>query len=249
MKYFYALLLTLFLACSGAAQNKTAPKILDAKTSREMSDDGVSVLIKNLPNWETVKDSATILHSSKELTTAFSNRPILFSLDFTAGAEAVKADYGAAKFLLIEMPTPQFAADNDAKIQQAINDLRSRSEQLPSAYRRVGNYLVFVFDTDETTANGLIDEVKYQKEVQWLGENPYLAERAERYYTQTMSGVVLSVIYASGYALLAAVALGSIFGAFIFYRRRRESKDAFSDAGGQVRLNINSESPAKMLEK
>ena len=65
---------------------------------------------------------------------------------------------------------------------------------MPTAYRRVGNYAVFVFDAPGAeAANQLIDQVKYQQVVQWLGQNPFAYEQATREFTETTLGVLVSV--------------------------------------------------------
>jgi hypothetical protein len=117
---------------------------------------------------------------------------------------------------------------------------------LPSAYRRVGNYSVFMFGApSEQVANELIDQVKYQQVVQWLGNDPYAYERATREFTETTLGVFVSVVKASGLALVTCLGVGGLFGALLFTRRRSRTRNvaAYSDAGGMLRLNIDDLTP------
>jgi hypothetical protein len=110
----------------------------------------------------------------------------------------------------------------------------------------VGNYSVFVFDApSEQTAKALIDQVKYEQVVQWLGDNPYILKEAQRRYVETTLGVFLAVVKASGVAALACFAVGGFFGALLFSRRRAQQRtvEAFSDAGGMLRLNIDELTP------
>ncbi|HEX9629010.1 MAG TPA: hypothetical protein VF961_03250, partial [Pyrinomonadaceae bacterium] len=169
----------------------------------------------------------------------------LDAIAFDSGAEAVRAEYDAGNLLIIEFNTPQISADNERAVAARINELRASGEQpsmLPSAYRRVGNYLVFVFDApSEPVANELIDQVKYQQVVQWLGNDPYAYERATREFTETTLGVFVSVVKASGLALVTCLAVGGFFGALLFSRRRARQRnvEAYSDAGGMLRLNLD----------
>ncbi|MBV9958211.1 MAG: hypothetical protein JO360_07310, partial [Acidobacteria bacterium] len=167
-------------------------------------------------------------------------------LNFTGGAEAVTATYGNERLVIIENTTPQLATENDARINAKINELKSSGQPVPSAYRRVGNYSVFVFDApDEATAAQLIDKISYEQVVQWLGNNPHWMERAEREYRQTTAGVILSVIKGTGLSLLICLGIGGIFGSIVFRRRRAQAAmtEAYSDAGGMLRLNLDEMTP------
>jgi hypothetical protein len=106
----------------------------------------------------------------------------------------------------------------------------------------VGNYGVFVFNApDERAANELIDQVKYQQVVQWLGDDPNWLRDAQRHYTETMLGTFVSVVKASGLAAVLCFGVGGIFGVLLFTRRRAQhaAQRAFSDAGGMMRLNLD----------
>jgi hypothetical protein len=102
---------------------------------------------------------------------------------------------------------------------------------------------VFVFSApDEKTANALIDQVKYEQVVQWLGDDPHLYERVQRYVLQKTGGVVIAVLESSGLSVLLCLGAGGLFGALLFRRRRRARQrqgEAYSDAGGMVRLNLD----------
>jgi hypothetical protein len=99
---------------------------------------------------------------------------------------------------------------------------------------------VFVFNgTDEASANQLIDQVQYQKTVQWLGEDPHLYQKLQRYFTETSAGVLVAVLKSSGLSLIACLAIGGLFGFLLFRQRRAQSAATYSDAGGSVRLNLD----------
>jgi hypothetical protein len=104
----------------------------------------------------------------------------------------------------------------------------------------VGNYSVFVFNApDEKTANALVDQVRYEQVVQWLGDDPHMADRLQRYFSQTTSGVLVAVLKSSGLSLLICLGAGGLFGALLFRHRRAQHAALYSDAGGATRLNLD----------
>jgi hypothetical protein len=144
--------------------------------------------------------------------------------------------------LLVEFHTPQLATENDQRIIARIQELWRLGQRAPTAYRRVGNYAVFVFDApDEQTAKQLIDQVKYEQVVSWLGENPNILREAQERYVDTTLGVLVTVLKASGYALVGCLGIGGLIGGLLFTYRRSQQKEvsAYSDAGGMLRLNLD----------
>ena len=206
-------------------------------------DDGegeVPVLVKHLPNWEVAQRQAIYAVHSGTLTLAFPHQPILNEVNFDGGTEAVAANYGQLQLVIVEFTTPQFSVDNDQRIWTKIAELKSKGQPTPAAYRRVGNYSVFVFNApDEITANALIDQVKYEQVVQWLGDDPHLYEKMQRYFMQTSAGVLVAVLKSSGLSLLFCLVAGALIGTMLFRRRRAQRAEAFSDAGGSIRLNLD----------
>jgi hypothetical protein len=223
-----------------------------AKLLAEPLDKGegeIPVLVKHLPDWETAQQRAVYVLNLNTLREAAGNRPALDVVNFAGGVDAVTATYGPSRLVIIEHNTPQLATDNDARINARLSELRNSGQPVPSGYRRVGNYAVFVFDApDEATATQLVDKVAYEQVVQWLGNNPHLFERARREYSETTAGVILSVIKASGISLLICLGIGGIFGSIIFRRRRAQQavSEAYSDAGGMMRLNLDDITTAKV---
>jgi uncharacterized protein DUF6599 len=214
------------------------------------SENDIPVLVKHLPNWEKAQREAVYAVSLEALKGLLPNQPVLDSVSFEGGAEAVVANYDSGRLVILEFNTARIAGDNDWNIRTKINELRSSNQaagtKVPTAYRRVGNYSVFVFDApSEQVANQLIDQVKYQQVVQWLGENPYLYENAQREFVETTLGVFVAVVKGSGLALVACFAIGGFFGALLFVRRRSQQRavEAYSDAGGMVRLNLDGITP------
>lgn len=220
----------------------------------DAGENEIPVLIKHLPEWETAQERAAFVVSPSALQAAAGNRPVLDAVSFEGGAEAVTALYGPSRLVILENSTPQLATTNDERITARLRELRGAGQPVPTVYRRVGNYCVFVFDApDEATATKLIDSIKYEQVVQWLGENPYAYQRAVRQYTNTTAGVILAVLKASGLSLLVCLGIGGVFGGIVFMRRRQQqtTNEAFSDAGGMVRLNLDEmtqiDAPGKLL--
>lgn len=208
----------------------------------DKGEDDVPVLVKHLPDWQSIPRQVLYAVNQTTLKNVFSNQSVLDVVSFEGGAEAVVANYGAQKLLLVEFSTASLATDNDQRIKVRLQELRNQGQPVPTAYRRVGNYSVFVFDApSELAANQLIDQVKYQQVVQWLGKNPYVYQEAVREFTQTTLGVLVSVVKASGLALLGSLAIGGFLGALLFTRRRakQQLREAYSDAGGMLRLNLD----------
>ncbi|MFS8087119.1 MAG: DUF6599 family protein [Acidobacteriota bacterium] len=203
-------------------------------------DDDIPVLVKHLPNSPANTGTplyAVTLNGLKSIVPA---QPTLDALTFEGGAEAVTANYGQSRLVIVEFTTPQFSIDSDLRIAAKIQELKSQGQPVPTAYRRVGNYSVFVFNAlDEKTANELIEQVKYEQVVQWLGDDPHLSERLQRYFAQTTAGVLVSVLKGSGLSLILCVGAGALIGTLMFRHRRAQKATAYSDAGGSVRLNLD----------
>jgi hypothetical protein len=211
----------------------------------------IPVLIKHLPDAGNTSKTAIYSVSLENIKEAVAlggpqrasngqSQPVLDVLDFDGGTEAVAANYGQSQLVIVEFTTPQFSVDNDSRIWTRIAELKSKNEPTPTAYRRVGNYSVFVFNAaDDKTANGLIDQVKYEQVVQWLGDDPHLADRLQRYLTQTSAGVLVAVLKSSGLSLVLCLGIGGLVGALLFRHRRAQRAAAFSDAGGSIRLNLD----------
>lgn len=220
-----------------------------AKQLSDLLDKGegdIPVLLKHLPRPEQAQKQAIYLSTFADLNSLGLQQPVLTAIESGGNADAAFASYGPSKVLIVEFNTPQLATDNDKRIIARIHELWKLGQPAPTAYRRVGNYSVFVFDApDEQTAKQLIDQVKYEQVVQWLGENPNIFKEAERRYINTTLGVLVAVLKASGYALIACLGLGGLFGGLLFTYRRSQQKDetAFSDAGGMLRLNLDDLTP------
>jgi len=205
-------------------------------------DDDIPVLVEHLPNWQAAAPKSVYAVTLDGLKKTVTGQKALDALNFDGGAEAVTANYGQSQLVIVEFTTPQFSIENDKRIVAKIQELKIQNQPVPTAYRRVGNYSVFVFNApDEKAANQLIDQVKYEQVVQWLGDNPHWYERAQNYLLRTTGGVLIAVVEASIVSLLVCLALGSLIGTMLFRRRRAQQQAAsvYSDAGGAVRLNLD----------
>jgi len=203
-------------------------------------------LIKHLPDPGQTQKNAVYLNSFADLHRLPFQHAVFDGVQSGGNADAVLATYGPSKFLIIEFNTPQLATENDKRFVARIQELWKLGQPAPTAYRRVGNYSVFVFDApDEQTAKQLIDQVKYEQVVQWLGENPNILKEAEKRYVNTTLGVLVTVLKASGYALITCLGLGGLIGGLLFSYRRSQQKavTAYSDAGGMLRLNLDELTP------
>ena len=212
-------------------------------------------LVKHLPDWGKIQNNVLYAVTPAALNGYADNAPVLAAASFEGGAEAVVARYGNAQMVIVEFTTPQLATANDAAIQAKIKELQAAGQNAQTAYKREGNYGVFVFNApDEATAQQLISQVKYEKTVQWLGENPNILIRAQKRYVAIASGVFVSVMKVSGIAALLTLGLGGLFGALVFRRRRAQdlAASAYTDAGGMMRLNLDEMTPemnpARLLE-
>lgn len=242
-----------------AARIKTMEALAKAVSDNlPSSQEDIPPIIKHLPDWENVQGRISYMRNYKALkhVLGFSSGSLLDVMPVEGNVESVIAKYDNAKLVIIEHGTPQIASEADQRIKQKLNELKSQNQPVPTAYKRVGNYSVFVFDApDEATANNLISQIDYGKTVQWLYGDPFEYDRANRRYLLVAGGVIVTVLKTAGIALLLCFGIGGGFGYFVFMRRRRQQamSTAFSDAGGMMRLNLDEMTsqtdPARLLEK
>jgi hypothetical protein len=237
---FAAFLLSAVFTGSLPAQTAMIDEVV-----QEVSEaDNVPVIMKHLPDYEKVKKKAVFASTSEDFLKAVGNHPLALSVAFTPGTEAAIANYDAGKLAIVEFTSPQLATGADEKIRSLLGEAAGPngggSQNVP-VYRRVGNYAVFVFNSkDEAAAAALIDQVKYEKVVQWLGTNPNILQKKERDYVRSTSEVVLNAIQITGYILLVTLAIGGFAGFMVFRSRNRQrlQADSYTDAGGMTRLNL-----------
>lgn len=240
-KFFISICVLMLAFCSVFAQQPSSGSQIK---SQEISDsDGIPVLIKHLPDWENAQKRASYILNQSDLQKALGERQIFEAIDFQGGTEAVTASYPQGKLLIVEYVSGQASIDADNRVKQKLDESRQNP---PTFYRRTGNYNIFVFDAaDEAAANSLIEQVKYEKTVQWLGSNPYAVLSAERAYLNDTASLFISTVKAIaggiGLSLLAGLLVGIIF--FYVRSQKRANMQAFSDAGGITRLNLDDLTP------
>jgi hypothetical protein len=214
--------------------------------SLDKGEGDIPALIKHLPDPGEAQKNAVYLNSFADLHRLPFQHAVLDAVQSGGNADAVLSTYGPIKFLIVEFNTPQLATENDKRVIARIQELWKLGQPAPTAYRRVGNYSVFVFDApDEQTAKQLIDQVKYEQVVQWLGDNPNILKEAQKRYVNTTLGVLVTVLKASGWALITCIGMGGLIGGLLFTYRRSQQKavTAYSDAGGMLRLNLDELTP------
>jgi hypothetical protein len=249
MKFLGAAILSLLVFFNVSPNSKSQAS--NYSVSQEISEDGIPVIIKNLPNWETVKDEAVLIKNKSELIEALGERPVFQVIEFIAGTEAVTANYPEGKILLIEYNTPQLSIDADEKIKAKLSESPTEPAVL---YKRIGNYNVFLFDSnDKESAEKLLNQIKYAKVVKWLNGDPFLYEKMQRSYYLMAGQVILSSIMIVVLGILISGFVGAGVGILIFQIRQKQRKSwtHFSDAGGMLRLNLDDlqEVPKKYLLK
>jgi hypothetical protein len=164
------------------------------------------------------------------------------------GAQAIVADYaqaggGPLRVTLVEYETPQLAADAERSLKAFHASLPP--EALASRQtRREGNYLVEAVNVvDRATALGLVESVDYAFQVKWLKEPITTPSDLNRLDAADEARKVAQVLVSSfaivGLGVLAALGIGGLFGAWVFSLRRRAARNAFTDAGGMVCLDLD----------
>lgn len=232
-------MLSLIALCAvgAVAQSQSGVQVSDIGRTGD-----VPVLVMHLPDWEKkAREGYVYATTPPELQKAVGNQPALDAFSFDEGVEAVAAKYDAGQLVIVEFPTPQHSVDADAAIKRRVEELKAAGQPVPSFYSRVGNYSLFIFDApDFAAAETLASQVKYEKDVRWLGRNPHAEEIATRAYTSTMGGVILTTLKTTGLAILLCLGVGGAVGGLVFLRRRSQqaAREIYTDAGGMVRLNI-----------
>lgn len=142
--------------------------------------------------------------------------------------------------IIVEYHTPQQAASAFKKLQDYRNALPAE-EQAKRLLKREGNYIVEATDfKDAASAERTVGEVKYDYVVKWLDNLPIPGRDVATEAAKTAQ-MLVSVVGIIGITLSIALVMGIGTGLAIFYFRRRSTRnmEAFTDAGGMMRLNLD----------
>lgn len=140
------------------------------------------------------------------------------------------------KLLIVECHTPQFATDAMERLANYVSSL-PETEQQQIIFKRTGNYVIEALNVrNREFAEALINSVQYPYTVRWL-RNP-LWPTNDPFRMEKTADMLLSTFGLLGLILLTVLVVGSLFGATIFLRRRKQQREVFSDAGGMLRLDI-----------
>jgi len=237
------LMLCLLIIAAGPTTSLAQAPSAQPKSQEISDEDGIPVLIKHLPNWENVRTQAVFANKTDDLKKVLGSPLILDQLEFIPGTEAVTAKYDAGTLVIVEFSSPQLSVEADSKITQFLAASGQNSQII---YRRIGNYNAMVLDAaNPGAATALLDQVKYEKNVQWLGENPFMYRRAERNFVVTTSDIFLSSVVVIVLGMGLSILGGTLGGIVFFYLReqKRSTRSQFTDAGGMTRLNLDGFTP------
>lgn len=177
-------------------------------------------------------------------------------IDFTGGTHAASANYqenngNQMSLILIEYQTPQFASDGYARLNSYISSLSEESKR-QRILKRVGNYVIEgVNVTEISTANSIVEKIKYMVKVYWEGQNLGAVPLEQRPPDPTALNeavqtgrLLFTVFYWIGLLFIGTITIGLVSGGTFFYWRRSQRRkmgleNVFSDAGGIVRLNLD----------
>ncbi|HXG93733.1 MAG TPA: DUF6599 family protein [Blastocatellia bacterium] len=163
------------------------------------------------------------------------------TFNFSGDAEAVMAEYkngkaaAPVKLTIVEYHTPQLATEAMAAASAYVESLPDEQRN-QSILKRVGNFIVEASGfEDRAFAQSLVDRVEYPYVVRYV----YQEKPDDPLQGQKAAQLLISIFSLLGILLMAVLVLGSIFGSIIFLKRRRHQRQAFSDAGGMLRLEID----------
>ncbi len=218
--------------------------VTEARRSEErppvaVSEEQIPALLRAIPDWKEAIRRAKWVDSQEEVEAVVGNQAIVEIIDFSKAVEAVAVRYPEGILLLLEYGTPQLSADADKRF----NSFLAESQKVPKPlYKRIGNYNAFVFNpSGDDGGRKLLDRVRYEKVVQWLGEDPNMSERLDRYVAATTAQLLFSTILTIAIGLGTTLTFGITLG-FLFFRYRQKQRKklkTFSDAGGMIRINLD----------
>lgn len=188
-------------------------------------------LLEHLPKAARVTASELYLTGAKALAQHKQFGFLAPAVQFETGVEAAAALYQPKQqplaLIVFEFHTPQLASDGYASLEAALA-AQSEPARQQTWLKRVGNYAVMATGAvEQTAAEQLLAEVKYDPKITWEGDkftsiplafrppDPVATEEA----TQTVY-ILVRTFYWIGMLLMLAICLGVIAGSCYFYWRR-----------------------------
>lgn len=198
-------------------------------------------LIESLPKDFKVSGSERYFLGPESLYSHAGYASEMFSFD--GDAEAALAEYRSGpssmtwRLVIVEHHTPQFATAALARANKLV-------ESLPEDQRdrvlvdREGNFIVAAVGfEDRDFARQVLDRVEYPYTVKWLRDP--LLQTTDPFHIQKAAQLLLSTFMIMCIMIGVVLVFGTIFGTTIFFKRRKQQQETFSDAGGMLRLEID----------
>lgn len=162
---------------------------------------------------------------------------------FEGDAEAALAEYRASaapktwRLVIVEHHTPQFATAALARANRLLESL-PEDQRNRVLVEREGNFIVAALGFDDRDfAQQVVDKVEYPYTVKWLRDP--LIPTTDPFHIQKAAQLLLSTFVIMCIMIGVVLVFGTIFGTTIFFKRRKQQQETFSDAGGMLRLEID----------
>lgn len=203
-------------------------------------------VITNLPEGSLRLRTARYILGAQTLARLLKHEVSAYEFYPNFGTEIAMATYeqgsNQLSLLIIEYHTPQQASSALAKLTEYRNSLPA-AEQAKSYIKRQGNYIV---EADNFSSLGeaekVAQSVKYNYEVKWLSGAPVVANTRSITSEALKTGRILTSVFGIiGVGLISALIFG-LGGGLVKFRMRKNlagQAEAFTDAGGMVRLNLD----------
>ncbi|HYP29057.1 MAG TPA: DUF6599 family protein [Blastocatellia bacterium] len=225
----------------GDARARLAAGLAANIASSNARPDARPPLLDSLPREFRVARSERYFLGPESLNSTLPHAKDMF--EFDGDAEAVTAEYEAApgapplKLAIVEYHTPQFATDALARVKSLIESLpEDRRGRI--IVKREGNYVIEAQGVeDRDFAEQLLGKIEYPYTVKWL-RDPLLVTN-DPFHIQKAAQMLVSTFTIIGLMLGTVLVGGAIFGTTIFFKRRKQQREIFSDAGGMLRLDID----------
>ena len=203
-------------------------------------------VVRNLPTGSLNLRTARYILGPKALAILAKRDPTHYEFYPNLGTEVAYANYnqsdGETSLLVIEHHTPQQSIAAFKRLTDYRNSL-SVAEQAKLLLKREGNYIIEANNfASQQAAEKIVNGVEYGYVVKWLHQDvPVGNGRSVASEAAKTAKILVSVFGLIGVALIVAIIGGIMMGLSIFYFRRRNKVlvEAFSDAGGMMRLNLD----------